>query len=257
MRLEHGLVGTAAHRLRRFERIHRLLQWVRRCLWRGVTEGWLEFLRWTFARSDRFGPALSSFSVYQALRAGFPKTPGRIVLEDQGTPVVEPNSLLAIGGYMQHAEQPWPIVWSEHPRAHLMGESLALMQGKRVCLESVYGHKHFRFDPACRLIRPPPALSLEGCWTSLVSRWTPTTGHPNYTHWLLDALPRLALLAEFPSETRILVPATLYESQKESLAHLGVLDQCRLTRETHLEIDAIFSAARQPPCRGTIRMGLI
>ena len=240
MRFTLGLVGTLAHRLRRFQGLHRVLYWSRRNLWRGVKEAFLEFARWVLAPSRRFGPPQEAFSVYQALRTGYPQLQGRIVLEDQGNPVVAPDSLLAIGGYLQYAEQPWPILWSTHDRATLVGESLALISNKRVCVEAVYGHERMRDDPAFRFLRLPPPVRLPGNWTSIVSRWTPTNCRTNYTHWLLDALPRLALLSEFPPDTRILVPKNLFPSEEESLAALGLLDRCRFTGETHLKVERYF-----------------
>lgn len=244
MRLEYGIsVGSLAHGLRRFERLHRMAKWLRRSLWRGVQEAFLELLRWAFAQSKTFGPPLYAFSVYQALRTGHPKHNGRIITYDQGVPVVQPDSLLATSGYNQHAEQPWPIFWTEHSPARLAAESLALMEGKQVCLESVYGWKRLRDDPAYRFIRLPPPVKLWGNWTSIVSRWVPTSGNPNYTHWLLDALPRLGLLDEFPPDTQILVPRSLFPSQKESLALLGLLDRCRFTSETHLQVERFFFSA--------------
>jgi hypothetical protein len=241
MHLEYGFTpATLAHELRRFKRFHRLLQWLRRCLWRGLVEAFLELCRWIFEHSERFGPPLYAFSVYQALRTGDPKTNGRILLHDQGTPVVREGSLLVIGGYEQHKEQPWPVFWSEHRNARLASESLALMNGKLVCLESVYGFKRMRKDPAYRFFRLPPPVKLEGNWTSIISRWGPTSCNPPYTHWLLDALPRLALLSEFPADTRIIVPGTMSQSRKDSLALLGLLDRSRLTSETHLELEHYY-----------------
>ena len=241
MPLEYGFSpATLAHELRHFKRFHRFLGWLRRCLWRGLVEAFLELCRWTFERSEHFGPPLRSFSVYQALRTGNPKLNGRIVLQDQGCPLVPEDSLLARGFHEQDKEQPWPIFWSEHRGARLASKSLALMNGKQVCLESVYGFKRLRDDPAYRFFRLPPPVRLEGNWTSVVSHWVPTSGNPMYTHWLLDALPRLALLSEFPADTRILVPGTMSQSRMDSLALLGLQDRCRLTFETHVEVERYY-----------------
>lgn len=210
-----------------------------------MVEGALEFSRQLWGRKEQFGPPADIFSVYQALRTGYPRTNGRIVLVDQGNPVVAEGSYLAVGGYNHHAEQPWPVFWSEHPEAHLVTESLALLlPGKKLCLESVYGYRRFRDDPAARFFRLPPPTRLAGNWTSIVSRWVPTRGAhappPNHSHWLLDALPRLALLPELPPDTGILVPACLAEYQRETLAMLGVLDRCRPTPERHLQIEHYY-----------------
>jgi hypothetical protein len=179
--------------------------------------------------------------VYQALRCGWPKFNGRIVLHDQGVPQVTGDSLLVQSGLNQHAEQPWPIFWSEHSNARLVTESLAyLMPGKTLCVESAYNEKRWRSDTASRFLRLPPPTKLLGNWTSIVSLWVPNRGVPVYSHWLHDALPRLALLPEFPPDTQIIVPPNLAPYQKESLELLGVWNRCRPTAERHLEVEHYF-----------------
>jgi len=244
MELEYGYSSaTLAHKLRRFERIHRLIRWVRHGFWRGLVEAFIEWGRVAFSSCKRFGPPTDTFSVYQALRNGYPKLNGRVLLEDQGHPIVSENSLFALGPYRQHLQQPWPVFWSEHSQARLASESLAMLEEKSVCIESVYGFPRLRDDPAYRFFRLPPPTRLKGNWTSLVSRWVPTTGRPNYTHWLLDALPRLSVLLELPPDTQVLVPSSLFPSEKESLALLGLLDRCRFTSETHVEVERYFFCA--------------
>jgi hypothetical protein len=227
--------------------MHRLLKWFRRKFGHAVIEGVLEFARWMWSGHQKFGPPNEVFSVYQALRTGDPKIKGRILLHDQGCPVVKSDSLLVTGGYRQHKEQPWPIFWSEHSEARLVTPSLAFLgEGKRICLESVYGYQRLRDDPAFRFFRLPAPQRLAGNWTSIVSRWVPIESKfmgmsmPNYTHWLLDALPRLALISELPDDVKIIVPADLHKNQKESLALLGLWDRCRSTRKTHLQIERYF-----------------
>ena len=192
----------------------------------------------------RNGPPFKMFSIYQALRCGWPRIPGRIVLEDQGWPVVRPGSLLAEGHTEQHTDQPWPVFWSRHSAAHLVSPSLALVTPeKELAVESVYGHRFFSRDPAVRYFKLPPPVTLAGNWTSLVSRWVPTGGGgvPNHSHWLLDALPRLALLGEFPADTRAIVPGKLAAYQRESLAMLGLnADRIRLSPETHLRVENYY-----------------
>jgi capsular polysaccharide biosynthesis protein len=210
-------------------------------LWVAMKDGFWEFARVLFSNSTRFGPPGYTFSVYQTLRCGWPKLNGRIVLYDQGVPQVTGDSLLVTTGLEQHLEQPWPIVWSEHTNARLITESLALlMPDKRLCVESAYNEKHWRADTASRFLRLSPPTKLDGNWTSIISKWVPNRGFPIYGHWLHDALPRLALLPEFPSDTKIIVPADLKPYQKESLELMGVWDRCRPTRERHLEIEHYF-----------------
>ena len=241
MHLDYGFaVRGLIQASRRFEPMHRFFRWLRRNFWQGLVEAWIEFLRLAFANSKRFGPPTTLVSVYQILRSGVPPMRGRIVLEDQGTPKVTPDSLMPISGYQQHLHQPWAIFWSHHPNASLVSSSLALADGKTLCLESVYQDRRARIDPAWRAFRRARPVHLSGNWTSLVSLWVQTDSRPNWTHWLLDALPRLAVLGEFPPDTRILVPASLFESQKQSLSLLGLLDRCRPTKETHLTVENYY-----------------
>lgn len=238
------LVNSLAYWLRRFPLIHRPHQWVRRTLLLAVSNAFWEFVRILFAKFERLGPPAKVFSVYQALRCGWPRINGRIVLHDQGQPVVTGDSLLVRSGFGQHSEQPWPILWSEHHNARLITESLAcLLPGKELCLESVYNGDRWRSDSASRYLRLPPATRLSGPWTSIISSWTPTVGVPVYGHWLHDALPRLALLPEFPPETGILVPPTLAPYQVESLEMLGLWNRCRPTPERHVEVERYFFSA--------------
>jgi capsular polysaccharide biosynthesis protein len=62
---------------------------------------------------------------------------------------------------------------------------------------------------------------------------------------LIDALPRLAVLKEFPAETRIILPAHKAQYQIESLEMLDLSNRCRWTGETHLELEDYYFAS--PP----------
>ncbi len=236
-----SLIDRAAMRLRKWPAIHRIGRWFRKRLWHSVVEGFWQFARHYFANNPNFGPPGKTFSVYQALRCGWPKLNGRVVLHDQGTPQVTGASLLVQCGLGQHLEQPWPILWSEHPDARLVSESLALvLPGKVLCLESAFNEKRWRLDPASRYLRLPPPTRLSGNWTSIVSNWVPNRGFPVYGHWLHDALPRLALLTEFPPDTKIIVPPDLRPYHRESLELLGVWNRCRPSPEAHLEVEHYF-----------------
>ncbi len=242
-----GLVDTIAFRLRVWPRIHRIGRWLRRTLWGSLVEAFWEFARHFFARNPRLGPPLKTFSIYQALRYGWPRFNGRIVLHDQGVPKLAVDSLLVKSGLEQHLEQPWPIFWSEHADARLISESLALLLPDKVlCVESAYNDKRWRSDPASRFLRLPPPTRLRGNWTSIVSKWVPNRGFPVYGHWLHDALPRLALLPEFPPDTQIIVPPDLKPYHKESLQLLGLWDRCRPSPEAHLEVERYFFSS--PVC---------
>ena len=195
------------------------------------------------AGSLRFGPPRGSFSVYQSLLFEN-RRPGRIVLSDQGAPEITPPSLLAISNLNQHTCQPWPVFWSRHQNARLVSRSLALLdEKKRLCREAVYGDICLEDDPAWRYWSLPRPVTLAGNWTSVVSRWTPNTGVPTFSHWVLDALPRLALLKEFPADTKILVPSALAGYQKETLKLLGLLDRVRHTPEPHVIVENYYFSA--------------
>ena len=233
--------AKAAHRLRRLGIVHRWLRWFRRVFVAGVAEAILEFSRFVWHNSPSFGPPAASFSLYQALRTCDPPLRGRVLLTDQGAPRATSDSLLVRSGFHQHKEQPWPVFWCQIPQARLVSQSLALLQPpKRLAVESVYGLDRIRTDPAFRYFRLPPPRHLDGPWTSIISKWVPLRGPCNYTHWLLDALPRLAALHEFPPETGIIVPRSLAAWQKESLQLIGVLDRCRFTEEENLLIDTYY-----------------
>src|SRR5207248_2336687 len=113
---------------------------------------------------------------------------------------------------------------------------------------AAYGH--VKSDPAycfCPIGKP---VLLEGPWMSLVSRWMLVQPAQPYGHWLLDALPRLAVLKELPAETRIIVPAHRSQYQVDSLEMLGLSARCRWTAETHVEVEDYYfvSAASMIAC---------
>lgn len=213
-------------------------KFVRRNLGWGLRAAFWEFMRICLGRAPALGLPSGSFSLYQALRWGDPSVDGKIILEDQGTPKVCPDSLIVRCGLRQHEEQPWPIVWTKHRNAKLVSNSLALFNDKKeLCLESAYGCARWKDDPASRtMFLPPPAL-LRGRWTSLVSNWIPLDGVPIYGHWLHDALPRLAILQDLPPDTGVIVPAQLKPIHWETLELLGIERRCRPTTETHLLVE--------------------
>ena len=232
--------SRVAFKLRHWQTVHALIKWLQETLVAGFWEAFLVFWRHVWRDCEHFGPPARTYSVYQALRTGSPKIPGKIVLHDQGCPVVAENSLMARGGYYQHKEQPWPIFWSQHSEVLLVAESLGLMlENKQLCIESAYGPGRWWQDPSARYLRLPPPVRLQGNWTSIVSRWTPANpnAYPNYTHWLLDALPRLALLSEFPADTRILIPPRLHRNEMEALELMGLRERCRPATERHLQVE--------------------
>ena len=190
-----------------------------------------------------FGPQKNTFSICQSWQPDNRRS-HRILLTDQGAPNVSPDSLMVVAGMRQHTSQPWPIFWSQHPNARLVASSLALVdERKLLCRESAYGDLCLKDDPAWRYLTLPKPVVLAGNWTSLVSRWCKNMHPPEFTHWILDALPRLAMLAEFPPDTKILVPGRLAGYQKESLKLLGLLDRVRLTPEQHVVLENYYFAS--------------
>ena len=231
-------------RTRQWPAVHRRLQKTRRLFTDTIPLRLLNLWRVLAPAGNlRLGPPKGSFSIFQSLLFEN-RRPRRIVLTDQGAPKTTPRSLLVISGMLHHTCQPWPVFWSQHPNARLVSQSLALLDDKkRLCRESVYGDLCLEDDPAWRYWSLPEPIQLAGNWTSVVSRWTPNPGVPTFSHWLLDALPRLALLQEFPADTKILVPAKLAGYQQETLKLLGLLDRVRYTPEPHVLVENYYFSA--------------
>jgi hypothetical protein len=246
--MSHSVVCRIRLAFQRQPLLHRPLSWLKQRVFVSLCNFcqhlFSECMRALFFVSNRFGPARGWYSAYQLLRRGDPRQEGRIILETQGAPVAGIDSILVRCGRNQHLEQPWPIFWSRHHNARLVGSSLVhINEQKQLCVEAAYGRKRVKSDPAYSYCSVRSPLRLEGPWTSLVSKWVPTDLVSPYAHWLLEALPRLALLQEFPSQTRILVPPHRLRYQVESLSLMGLLERARWTTENHIRIeDYCFSA---------------
>lgn len=187
----------------------------------------------------RFGGPLGFYSGLAELKKG--NLAGRAVLGSQALPTLPVPSLIELAGMGQNGRQPWPIFWVQQRNRRLVGSSLAPMDSnKNLMIEAVYGEEFCRTDPSYNYLRLPPPVRLSGSWTSLISLWS-----EGYYHWFTDVLPRLALLSEFPSETKILMRGPLMRYQQESLFMLGVLDRVRETPEGHLLIDEYYFSS--PP----------
>lgn len=171
--------------------------------------------------------------------------PGRVILTDQGNPEARPDSIMVLSGRRQHLQQPWPIFWTQHRNVDLVGPSLAHTRSDLMCAEAVYGKKRAPDDRSYnyRRRKSDGVVELSGNWTSLVSRWKPTDRAYAYGHWLQDALPRLALLDEFPSDVQILVLRHRLPYQIDSLKMLGLFDRCRWTSEPHLRVENYYFSA--------------
>ena len=224
--LRYGLAAL----LRRFGPVYRLYiagrQFLADCV--------LDLARVIFRKSVTWGPPAGTFSALDQVRS---KTiEGEIVLEGQQLIPAARTSVREWRGLGQNGRQPWPIFWSRHRNARLVGPSLAVVnEQKRVLVESVFGAEFFIQDPSYRYMRIGEGVHMPGVWTSVISRWS-----KNYYHWLIDCLPRLALLPLFPPETGILIPEGLPPYALETLDLLGLGTRCRPTPEDHLIVDDYY-----------------
>lgn len=239
MTVKQQLLLSAKLQLRKFALYRRVLR-VQAQIGSTLRRTIFAVARWLTSRTASFGPPNGLFSLTDGVRHGDPEN-GGIILESQGVPPTPPDSLMILSGLGQHERQPWPIIWSHRYRARLCSRSLALLnEKKQIAAESIYGADFGREDPAqSYFIRGTP-LRLVGNWTSIVSRWVPTHAPTNYAHWLLEALPRLAVLDRFPPDMRIIVPSHLQVWQETSLRWLGLLDRCRRTSETYIELENYY-----------------
>jgi hypothetical protein len=95
-------------------------------------------------------------------------------------------------------------------------EGLALTRDGRLVEETFWDADHRRRSELWRH-RLPPVLRVGGTRASITSLWS-----GNYFHWLLDALPRIALLEDAGvAHHPLVVPAALSGFQIESLDLLG------------------------------------
>src|SRR5262245_50697287 len=69
-----------------------------------------------------FGPPKGYFSDLDLVRQS--KVEGKIILPGQNRPILSPDSLRKISGLRQDEFQPWPIYWSRHRNARLVGSTL-------------------------------------------------------------------------------------------------------------------------------------
>ena len=186
----------------------------------------------------RFGPPSGIYSDFDLLVGG--AKDGRIIIKDQGFPNLPSGSLVECSKLGQHKEQPYPIFWRKLRNVHLVSPSLVhLNDKKQISREAAYG-RHANLDTAYNYIRLPRAVTLVGPWTSLVSMRMKSTARITYAHWLLDALPRLSLVSEFPENCKILVPFAPSSFKQQSLQLLGLEQRCRPTSERHLIIDEFY-----------------
>jgi hypothetical protein len=224
--------------VKRFSIVHKPLRWLNRVALPTIAEWLLGALRSVIPSAWNIGLPRGIFSALHDIETGHIE--GRLVLSGQGSPQLPSPSIMVLCNRKQHLEQPWPIFWSRHKCARLIGRSLAHINAqRRICAEAVYGRERVSDDPAYFHFVLKP-VHLQGPWTSVISRFSPNHGAQTYAHWLLDALPRLALLSEFPAGTRVLIPPHQLPYQTQSLELLGLLSRCRPTAEGDISIEDYF-----------------
>lgn len=233
-------------RVRTLPALARPLRWLRRRFIPAIIGLAWDILRFVFAWSRRLGPVNGWYSDLELLQRGGPDVEGRIVLLNQGAPLVTPESPMVLCKRGQHLQQPFPVFWIRRRNVRLIGPDLAHINArKQLSIEAAYGRPYVGDDPAYQFFIRGEAVRLAGPWTSIVSRWMRVDKPQAYGHWLIDALPRLAVLKEFPTGTRILVPGNKARYQIESLEMLGLSNRCRWTDETLIEVEDYYFAS--PP----------
>jgi hypothetical protein len=196
-----------------------------------------EVLRRMVTPSRTFGLPRDFFSGVALVRSG--ARAGKIVLENQTPPAFGANTLVKLSGLAQDENQPWPVFWLCESEAFLAGKSLALRDEEgRIMAESTFSQTGWRPDPAWWHFATRPRRRLEGNVTSVVGYW----GMGGYWHWLMDGISRLALLPEFPGDTRILVPP-LRPWMAWFLRAMGLEGRWIETGEQNLLVENYFFAA--------------
>jgi hypothetical protein len=130
--------------------------------------------------------------------------------------------------------------------AHLRSGRLALSEGVVLSPEDLvfdefsyyWGRTPFQLPIFSRL-RLPPLQHQEGIFATILS---PGSASPNYFHWLVETLPRIAILEEAGMEDyRLIVPGSLSSWQAESLDRLGFGPDRRVGfGEQHWQIDSLL-----------------
>ena len=215
-------------KLRQFPHFYGTLRFLK-----NVCPYFLRELARTFGTGFRFGAARGFFSGLELVRSGSAK--GEVIFAGQHLPPLPDLSMIRDCGMKQNERQHWPVLWARFPNARLVGPALAVMDAsKNLMLESVYGEEFCRSSPSYHYTSLPKPVTLPGAWTSVLGE------NLGFYHWLTDALPRLALLGKFPTDTRIIVRPPYGPSQNESLAMLGLMNRVRETKEAHLLIEDFY-----------------
>jgi hypothetical protein len=195
-------------------------------------------LRFAIPRHLPFGPPIGCFSALELV--GNSKIPGRIILEKQTAAKFGSHTLVKLSKFGQDEYQPWPVFWSLHQNTRLVGPSLVQLNSKKEsCVEAMFGQPFAMHDASYNYVTHTSPARLDGNWTSIFSNWCRNEACA-YWHYLMDGLARLALLDEFPADTKILVPSKLEPWKRELLDMLGLADRYRPTQERHLLIENYY-----------------
>jgi hypothetical protein len=212
------------------KRFFKSYEWIR-SLRHQFVKWWINQLRWVFVHSS-FGPASGFFSALGGVgKSG--QSSAIFILKRQTLPPLPERSLIRIAEMDQNGHQPWPVFTIAMPDMMLVGESLAPMkQGKLLLTEALYDQRFRTEDPAFNYVITGQPLLLKGHWTSIASRWS-----LGYFHWLMDDLPRLAPILEFPADTGIIIKGKLSSYMREALRMLSYESRVRETTEKFLKVE--------------------
>jgi hypothetical protein len=135
------------------------------------------------------------------------------------------------------------------PRGRLATNSgVAVSARGELVRETVWdeGHWNRAFRPAARVA---PPVRVRGRYAAVITAW-----YGNYYHWMLEALPRIAVLEASGIEVDgLIVPEQLLPFQRQSLELVGV-DLARAVPFTsdHVDVDElVWIAPRAPVQRPT------
>lgn len=215
--------------LRKLKRFYSALRWI----YRRVSKLPSQILRHAPAFTKCYGPPSGFFSGLEFIHR---KYEGAVIVPSQSCEPYGERTLVHLSGLEQDKNQPWPIFWLYIPSARLIGEGLALVDDEnRLMAESTFSQSGDVTDSAYWHVRLSKPQAIKGHATSLISRW----GNSGYWHWLMDSLPRLALLPKFPDDTQILVPP-LRPWMRWFIVRLNLAARCIETSAKHVTIEHYF-----------------
>lgn len=183
----------------------------------------------------RIGPPQGTFSLASEVCGG--QAEGRIVHEAMPIPPAAEGSLSLVCQQLglQPRHQLYPVFWARCPEMRLAGSTLVPVNDRKQAVEEAMFGEERKRDPGYHYAVLPRAVRLPGRWTSLIALYSDA-----FYHWMIEALPRLAMLPELPPDTGILVHENLLPFQEETLRLLGLEHRVRRTRERHLVVEDFY-----------------